>query len=96
MASTRTPGVAVAIVRGSDVVYADTLFQIGSLTKVFTAATILSLAAQGKVRLDVPIGNYVSGLNPLPSIRGRGRPRTRFFRRELHFHTRIPASPSPG
>ena len=80
MSNTKTPGVAVAIVRGSDVVYAkgfgvasldapspvtaDTLFQIGSLTKVFTAATILSLAAQGKIRLDVPVGNYVSGLNP--------------------------------
>src|SRR5712692_2249909 len=80
MSNTKTPGVAVAIVRGSDVVYAkgfgvasldapspvtaDTLFQIGSLTTVFTAATILSLAAQGKIRLDVPVGNYVSGLNP--------------------------------
>lgn len=80
MSATKTPGVAVAVVRGDAIVYAkgfgvvsletttavtpDTLFQIGSLTKVFTAATLVSLARDGKLLLDAPAGKYVSGLNP--------------------------------
>lgn len=41
----------------------DTLFQIGSVTKTFTAAAILSLSAEGKLKLDTPIGAYAKGLN---------------------------------
>ena len=36
-----------------------TRFHIGSLTKQFTAASILLLAEQGKLRLDDPISKYV-------------------------------------
>lgn len=80
MAATKTPGVAVTIVQNDRIVYAkgfgttsleggapvtaDTLFQIGSLTKVFTAATLLSLASDGKVDLGAPAGRYVPGLRP--------------------------------
>ncbi|HJQ32207.1 MAG TPA: serine hydrolase domain-containing protein [Pyrinomonadaceae bacterium] len=77
---TKTPGAAVAVVSGERVVYAkgfgvadsetgrpvtaDTLFRIGSTTKIFTALTLLSLAEEGKIRLDRPVGEYAKGLTP--------------------------------
>jgi CubicO group peptidase (beta-lactamase class C family) len=43
----------------------DTLFQIGSLTKVYTATLMMRLVDQGKIDLDAPIRRY------LPSFRLR-------------------------
>ena len=43
---------------------ADTLFRMGSTTKMFTAAALISLANAGKIKLDAPIGNYVKNLPP--------------------------------
>jgi CubicO group peptidase (beta-lactamase class C family) len=75
----RIPGLAVAIVRGSKVrtqgygladveagtgVSAETVFQIGSLTKQFTAAAVMSLVEDSKINLDDKIGAY---LNSLPA-----------------------------
>ena len=40
----------------------DMLFRLGSTTKMFTAAAMVSLAQQGKIKLDEPIGNHVKGL----------------------------------
>jgi len=73
-------GAAVAMIRGDKVIFAkgfgaantetgtpvtsDTIFQIGSVTKTFTATMILSMAAEGKLKLDLPIGNYAKGLSP--------------------------------
>lgn len=78
--ATKTPGAAVAIVSGDKVIFAkgfgttsaeienkitsDTLFRMGSTTKMFTAAALLSLANEGKIKLDVPIGNYIKNLPP--------------------------------
>ena len=75
----RTPGAAVAVVSGDRLVFAkgfgvsnietgapvtpDTLFRIGSITKIFTAAVLVSLAEEGQIKLDEPIGVYVKGLN---------------------------------
>ncbi|HJQ71594.1 MAG TPA: serine hydrolase domain-containing protein [Blastocatellia bacterium] len=75
-----TPGAAVAIIQGDRVVYAkgygvasvetgapvtpDMLFRLGSTTKMFTAAALVTLAARDKVKLDAPIGGYVKGLSP--------------------------------
>jgi CubicO group peptidase (beta-lactamase class C family) len=72
------PGAAVAVVSGDRVIWAqglgvantetgapvtaDTLFQIGSATKMFTAAAVLSAASSGAIALDRPVGGYVSGL----------------------------------
>ena len=80
LAATKTPGAAVAIVSGDKIIFAkgfgatsaeggsqvaaDTLFRMGSTTKMFTAAALLSLSEQGKIKLDAPIGNYIKNLPP--------------------------------
>lgn len=73
--SQHAPGGAVAIVRDGTVLYAkgfglrnvagneavdtDTQFEIGSVTKQFTAAAILQLRERGKLGLDDKLGKYV-------------------------------------
>ena len=75
---TATPGVQVAVVLDGRLIYeramglADaesqrpattrTLFRIGSVTKMLTAATLLELAAAGKLDPQTPIGRYVPEL----------------------------------
>ena len=49
---------------GGRAVTPDTLFRMGSTTKMFTAAALVTLASEGKIRLDAPVGNYVKGLPP--------------------------------
>jgi CubicO group peptidase (beta-lactamase class C family) len=77
---TKVPGAAVAVVSGDRIVFAkgfgvadvetgrvvtpDTLFRVGSTTKIFTALTLLSLAEEGKINLDRPVGEYAKGLSP--------------------------------
>ena len=74
-----TPGAVIAIVSGDRVVYQkafglanvetkaemqpEMLFRLGSTTKMFTAAALVTLSEQGKIKLDEPIGNRVKGLN---------------------------------
>lgn len=74
------PGAAVAVVVGDRVVWTkgfgvanaetnapvtpDTLFQIGSVTKSFTAAALLAAATDGRLALDRPVSTYVKGLTP--------------------------------
>jgi CubicO group peptidase (beta-lactamase class C family) len=80
MRATRTPGVQVVVVRGDSVVYArgfgvadietgapmtpDLLAQVGSLTKPFTAALVLTVAQRGTLSLRAPISRVVTGLRP--------------------------------
>ena len=80
MAKTRTPGAVLAIVQGDKIVYSralglanseskqavapDMLFRIGSMTKMYTAATLLTLVEEGKVELNAPVGKYLEGLPP--------------------------------
>lgn len=40
----------------------DRVFKLGSITKQFTAVAILQLMEQGKIRLQDPIGNYITEL----------------------------------
>ena len=70
------PGAAVAVGVGSDLAEAATgvvnrntgvetttgsLFQIGSVTKVWTASLVLQLVAEGRVDLDQPVQRYLPG-----------------------------------
>jgi CubicO group peptidase (beta-lactamase class C family) len=80
MERSEVPGCAVAVVLSNQTIFAkgfgvasvetrgfidaDTLFRLGSTTKMFTAAALVSLAEQGKVDLEKPIGDYVKGLHP--------------------------------
>src|SRR4051812_10761683 len=75
VAHRRTPGLAVAIVKGGKTVvakgygYADlendvpataeTVFRIGSLTKQFTAAGVMRLPEQGKLSLDDTLQKFL-------------------------------------
>lgn len=76
---TNTPGAAVAIVSGNRIVLAkgfgvasvetgapvtpDMLFRVGSVTKMLTATVLVSLAEEGKIALDKPVGDFVRGLD---------------------------------
>ncbi|WP_417450278.1 serine hydrolase domain-containing protein [Kordiimonas sp.] len=40
----------------------DSVFEIGSISKQFTAAAVMMLAEEGKLALDDPIGKYLPGL----------------------------------
>lgn len=77
---THTPGAAIAVVQGDRVILArgfgvanvetgeavrpEMVFRLGSTTKMFTAATVVLLAQQGKLNLDEPIGRHIPGLTP--------------------------------
>lgn len=54
-------GYGVADLQRSNAVNAETVFEIGSITKQFTAALILMLVEDGKPRLDDPISKYLPG-----------------------------------
>jgi len=49
---------------GGRAVTPDTLFRMGSTTKMFTAAALVTLASEGKIRLDAPVGDFVKNLPP--------------------------------
>lgn len=69
------PGIAIAVSRGGRTVFSrgygianiedgvpvtpDTVFQLASVTKQFTAAAILSLVQEGQIGLDDPLSRYV-------------------------------------
>ena len=79
------PGVAIAVARHGQVVYAhgygvidtttmapvtvDTPFEIGSITKQFTAASVLQLARAGKLSLDDPLALTYRGTSSAGGLR---------------------------
>src|SRR5215216_4761445 len=74
-----TPGAVITVVSGDQIIYQkafgvanvetnaqmqpEMLFRLGSTTKMFTAAALLTLAEQDKIKLNEPIGSRVKGLN---------------------------------
>ncbi|WP_420236488.1 serine hydrolase domain-containing protein [Telmatobacter bradus] len=78
LAQTGVPSASVAVVQHGKLVYThayglahldpntpatpELRYSIGSVSKQFTAAAILLLAEQGKLKLDDPVGKYVPGL----------------------------------
>lgn len=57
-----TRGYGVANVATGHAVAADTLFQVGSISKVFTATLVMILVEEGKLDLDAPVIGYVPDL----------------------------------
>ena len=78
LAGRHIPGVVYGVVRGGELIHvrgigslrvgeaatpdADSVFRIASMTKSFTAATILLLRDEGRLALDDPVGRHVPGL----------------------------------
>jgi len=74
-----TPGTVITVISGDQIVYQkafgvaniettaemqpEMLFRLGSTTKMFTAAALLTLAQNNKIKMNEPIGNRVKGLN---------------------------------
>ncbi|MBT2117329.1 beta-lactamase family protein [Dyella sp. LX-66] len=104
--ATDGPGVVVLIAKGDTVLFreargqaqielgvplaADQVFRIASITKIFTAATVLKLAEQGKLSLDDKLAKYFPGI---PSA-------DRITLRQLLSHTAgvsdVAKNPQPG
>lgn len=90
MAHYKVPGVAVAVLKGGEVVYAagfgvreagtrdavdaDTLFSVGSISKVVAAATTLRLVAQGRIDLDRDVDDYLKSWR-IPTAPGIEHPK---------------------
>jgi CubicO group peptidase (beta-lactamase class C family) len=89
MAHHHVPGVAIAVLRGGEVVDAvgfgvreagthdavdaDTLFSVGSISKVITAAAALRLVDQGRIDLDRDVNAYLKSWQ-LPPASGIADP----------------------
>jgi CubicO group peptidase (beta-lactamase class C family) len=82
----RAPGIVIGIIddKGGKVfakgvcetgqsaaVTGDTVFEIGSVTKVFTALLLQQMAESGEVKLDDPIGKYLPSTVKMPSRQDR-------------------------
>ncbi len=76
LASGDVPGAAVAVMHGAESIAAaaglrnvatgepataDTLWQIGSVSKIYTATLAAMLAAEGRLDLDAPVSRYLAG-----------------------------------
>jgi D-alanyl-D-alanine-carboxypeptidase/D-alanyl-D-alanine-endopeptidase len=49
----------------------DTVFEIGSITKVFTSLLLTEMATRGEVKLDDPVGKYLPDGVTMPSRNGK-------------------------
>lgn len=79
--ATDAPSLAVGIVHGDQLVYAtaigvadrrsaqpatiDTLYEIGSVTKTFTATLLAILVDEGRLQFDDPVASYLPGDPPI-------------------------------
>ncbi|MBX3414430.1 MAG: serine hydrolase [Pirellulales bacterium] len=80
IAAHQIPGFAIALVDGEHTVWAegfghadlarsrpagaDTLFRVGSVSKVFTAMAVMQLVEAGKLDLDAPVTKYLPDFHP--------------------------------
>jgi D-alanyl-D-alanine carboxypeptidase len=85
LARRRVPGLALAVLRDGQPpllrayglasvelavpVTVDTVFDLGSVTKPFTAMAIMTLVTDGKLSLDDPIARYVDHTPPAWALR---------------------------
>ncbi len=80
MADKELPGVSIALVDNQQIVWqhgfgfsnpqtktpitADTVFRVGSVSKLFTDIAVMQLVEQKKLNLDAPISNYLPDFKP--------------------------------
>src|SRR5690349_16499264 len=57
-----TAGFGVTSIENPLPVTADTLFQVGSISKTFTGTILMQLAEQGRIDLDAPVRKYLKEL----------------------------------
>jgi CubicO group peptidase (beta-lactamase class C family) len=50
---------------------ANSVFEIGSITKTFTATTLADMVVKGEVKLDDPVGKYLPSSSHVPSRNGK-------------------------
>ncbi len=83
----KTPGVAVGLIDGrggsriltagkfdtkdTNSITGDTIFEIGSITKVFTATVLEGMVDHGELKLDDPIGKFLPSSVRTPSRNGK-------------------------
>lgn len=76
MSKTKLPSLVISLVRNNEIFYSrafgfrdyenftpaniDTIYGIGSITKSFTAISVMSLVEEGKISLEDPIDKYIS------------------------------------
>jgi CubicO group peptidase (beta-lactamase class C family) len=60
----------------------ETVYQVGSISKVFTATSAMQLAERGRIDIDRPIRTYLPGF----SIKSRFNPQTPIMVRQLMTH----------
>jgi len=98
LAEADTPGIAVAVVRGDEIVYADgvgwadrerglrvtprTAFQLASVSKTVTCAGIMALVEEGRLDLDADVNDYLPFEVHVPAA-----PATPVTMRQLLTHT---------
>lgn len=84
MEAKRLPGLALALTDGDRIVWAqgfgearpgvpadaDTLFRVGSVSKLFTDLAVVALHERGALDLDAPIGESLPGFAPGPGPAG--------------------------
>lgn len=84
MEAKRLPGLALALTDGDRIVWAqgfgearpgvpadaDTLFRVGSVSKLFTDLAVVALHERGALDLDAPTGDSLPGFAPAPGPEG--------------------------
>lgn len=68
-------------IKNSEPITKDTIFEIGSITKVFTTLALMDMASKGLVDIDAPIENYLPGVK-IPEFEGK-----KILLRHLATHT---------
>ena len=80
MADKKIPGISLALVDGQRVVWArgfglastadsspataETVYRVGSITKLFTALAVMQEVEQGRLELDLPVSRYLPEFTP--------------------------------
>jgi CubicO group peptidase (beta-lactamase class C family)/D-alanyl-D-alanine dipeptidase len=81
VAEKRLPALSIALVDDQEIVWArgfgfanpkaktpataDTIYRVGSVSKLFTDIAVMSLVEQGKLDLDAPVSQYVPDFKPM-------------------------------